>query len=138
MPRARHHGPRLFGVIIALVVLLYVAAVLVAELSDPDTFALFAAIPRWFVRMVEALVAVIGIGWWLRRRYRKRQRKRKGFCKKCGYDIRATPDQCPECGSVPGMALLFSQIKQPRTSVKLRRRRPVAANLTRIGRWLFK
>jgi len=51
-----------------------------------------------------AFFALLTFGLLLWRAHRIRQadnRERSGLCPHCGYDLRETPDRCPECGAVP-------------------------------------
>jgi hypothetical protein len=55
----------------------------------------------WLLTIV---LAALPVGRGLRygvRRWRVRGRGLNGTCLRCGYDLRATPDRCPECGMVP-------------------------------------
>jgi hypothetical protein len=45
------------------------------------------------------LVGIIDTSVALRRRWR-RERNAQGYCAACGYDLRGTPDRCPECGTL--------------------------------------
>jgi hypothetical protein len=60
----------------------------------------FFAVPLALVIMLAAAPPTIWLTHWRRRRRMKR-RLRRGSCAVCGYDMRATPKLCPECGSVP-------------------------------------
>ena len=55
----------------------------------------YVVVPCW---LVAAASAPLSAAWAIRRR-RVRRRHRKGHCPTCGYDCRATPERCPECGT---------------------------------------
>lgn len=64
--------------------------------------ALYAAAPLWTVTLAMALPAAL---WWGVPLLRRRSRRRSGKCIRCGYDLRESKDNCPECGTpVPAPA----------------------------------
>ncbi len=66
----------------------------------------------WFWGVVVYQRGSFGLSDWFLLTWRWFARRREawgklGVCKICGYDLRATPDRCPECGRIkPNPALL--------------------------------
>jgi hypothetical protein len=54
-------------------------------------------VPYWFTAAIGALPMLLLV----RAERRRRRRIVRGGCAVCGYDLRATPDRCPECGATP-------------------------------------
>jgi len=57
----------------------------------------FEQLREWGVAIILAAVALLILSYFFRSRRRVRQFT-AGNCIHCGYDLRATPGRCPECG----------------------------------------
>jgi len=65
--------------------------------STPVRFSWGIFIPLWAVALATAILPL----WWGALLHRVRRSDRNHLCRMCGYDLRATPDRCPECGAIP-------------------------------------
>jgi hypothetical protein len=59
---------------------------------------LLVSVPHWLLLAVAAFPALLILPPRIHRRLRTRRRLRLGLCPTCGYDLRASPGRCPECG----------------------------------------
>ncbi len=58
-------------------------------------------LPSWIWWLPYSLVVgvpIVGIVSGIRRERRQQLRREHGLCVSCGYDLRASPHRCPECG----------------------------------------
>ena len=62
-------------------------------------------VPYWLLALL-FLPLPLWIGTIHRRRQRRANRRARGLCPDCGYDLRATPGRCPECGAHPKRSVL--------------------------------
>jgi len=81
---------------------------LVPAIFHPQAVAPFhPPVPMVFALVASAALGVASVlpGVTLLRRASARHLgqilRRRGICVECGYDLRATPERCPECGTIP-------------------------------------
>jgi hypothetical protein len=82
-------------------------------------------LPYWFL----ILLFAIAMSPLLKRAYSRRRTAwlaAANRCVQCGYDLRATPDRCPECGTVPAVQRDKNPEKSPGVAPVFRHSRNAA------------
>jgi hypothetical protein len=66
------------------------------QVHQPSRLYVKAFAPFWSLALLTSLFPLT----WLISRRRSHLRQNLGLCPTCGYDLRATPTRCPECGTL--------------------------------------
>jgi hypothetical protein len=68
------------------------------ENQGSKTHIVYVTVSYW------SLIVALGLTAWATGRSSRLQRRRarRGLCVGCGYDVRMSPERCPECGLVNG------------------------------------
>ena len=67
----------------------------------------YLVIPFWFLIILSLILPARWLQWHLRRR----RRLRMGLCPECAYDLRASPERCPECGVPTPVGLVRGRLQ---------------------------
>jgi hypothetical protein len=77
--------------------------IVIAMLASPPWDAFVAIVSVFLTPILWSLAAYHAVGYFLVRRFRSRDPLAVP-CPACGYDLRASPTRCPECGHIVGPA----------------------------------
>jgi hypothetical protein len=120
----------LFTLVCALSLAVFVAALVAVYTWDTpdlvrDNSGGYTLVDPWVVGLMKShhlapsivlpLSLLLPLAWRFERVFRQRRKKQsvdRCRCTNCGYDLRATPDRCPECGTIP--AQMWSQSARPK------------------------